>query len=411
VNAIDDVPDGSPAAASPSRHLRWLILAVLVLARTTVAFQLQSLAAIGPQIVAHFDIDYALLGTLIGLYMLAGIAIALPGGMLGQRFGDRRTALAGMALMIGGGIVLMLAEDIDFLVAGRLASGIGAILVNVLLAKMVGDWFATRDTALAMALLLSSWPIGIGLALVVLPPLAAWSGVNAALLLTVLLCVAAMLSFFLFYRPPDVDLEAPRSFRIALSRREWVLAIHAGVTWSLFNAGLILLVAFGPSLLVEHGHSLAAAAWIASLAMWTLGPAMIFGGGFFERLTRPAPAIAVTFVLGALVLLAFASGSAPILWTLLLGLLAAPAGVVMKMAVGIFSPANRAVGMGVFFSCFYAGMALMPAIAGYLREATGQAAAPILLAAACYGTTAALILLFEVASRALRETEPARAAS
>ncbi len=63
---------------------RWLILAVLFLARTVMAFQFQAIAALSSFVVADFRIDYAQLGFLIGLYLLPGIAIAYPGGLLGR---------------------------------------------------------------------------------------------------------------------------------------------------------------------------------------------------------------------------------------------------------------------------------------------------------------------------------------
>ena len=55
--------------------------------------------------VADLGIDYTKLGLLIGLYFLPGIAIAYPGGLLGQYFGDKRIALFGMALMVAGGLL------------------------------------------------------------------------------------------------------------------------------------------------------------------------------------------------------------------------------------------------------------------------------------------------------------------
>src|SRR5438270_9007242 len=55
---------------------RWLILAVLFLARTAMGFQFQAVAALSSFVVADLEIDYARLGLLIGLYLLPGVAIA-----------------------------------------------------------------------------------------------------------------------------------------------------------------------------------------------------------------------------------------------------------------------------------------------------------------------------------------------
>ena len=49
---------------------RWLILLVLFTARAAIAFQFQSIPALSPLLVENLQIDYALLGTLVGLYML-----------------------------------------------------------------------------------------------------------------------------------------------------------------------------------------------------------------------------------------------------------------------------------------------------------------------------------------------------
>src|SRR5262252_6868581 len=89
----------------PNVGERWLILAVLFLARTAMAFQFQAVAALSSFVVADLGIDYTKLGLLIGLYFLPAIAIAYPGGLLGQYFGDKRIALFGLALMVAGGLL------------------------------------------------------------------------------------------------------------------------------------------------------------------------------------------------------------------------------------------------------------------------------------------------------------------
>src|SRR6476620_10560452 len=110
---------------------RWLILAVLFLARTAMGFQFQSVAALSSFVVFDFDIGYSQLGLLIGLYLLPGIVIAYPGGLLGQYFGDKRIALFGMALMVAGGFLTSTGNDYARVFAGRLISGVGAVLLNV----------------------------------------------------------------------------------------------------------------------------------------------------------------------------------------------------------------------------------------------------------------------------------------
>ncbi len=135
---------------------RWLILAILFLARTAMGFQFQSIAALSSFLMDGLRIEYAQLGLLIGLYLLPGIAIAYPGGLLGQRFGDKRIALLGMMLMILGGILAAIGNDYWSVFAGRLIAGTGAVLLNVLLTKMTTDWFIGREIGTALAILVSS---------------------------------------------------------------------------------------------------------------------------------------------------------------------------------------------------------------------------------------------------------------
>ena len=49
---------------------RWLVLAVLAFARIAMGFQFQAVASVSPFIVEEFGIDYASIGTLIGLFVL-----------------------------------------------------------------------------------------------------------------------------------------------------------------------------------------------------------------------------------------------------------------------------------------------------------------------------------------------------
>src|SRR5476651_443616 len=99
-------PRRGAGAPMPIIQNRWLMLAVLFVARTAMALQFQTVASSGPFLIDALGIDFAALGLLIGLYMLPGVAIALPGGVLGQRFGAKAVVLAGLAMMAVGGAIM-----------------------------------------------------------------------------------------------------------------------------------------------------------------------------------------------------------------------------------------------------------------------------------------------------------------
>ena len=151
---------------------RWLVLALLIAVRATFAFQFGSVSAVSPFLIRDLVIDYASLGTLVSLYLLPGIVVSMPSGLAGGRFGERTVATAGLVLMIAGGLISAAAETYALAAAGRVVAGIGSVFLNVMLTKMVLDWFAGREMATAMALFLSSWPLGVAAALYTLAPLA-----------------------------------------------------------------------------------------------------------------------------------------------------------------------------------------------------------------------------------------------
>jgi MFS family permease len=116
---------------------RWSILALLFAVRFTMAFQFESVAAVAPLLGAKFDasladtslVDTSLadIGVLIGLYFTPGVALSLPGGAIGQRFGDERTTLIGLLLMLIGSLAMGLSDSWSGQMSGRLVAGVGGV--------------------------------------------------------------------------------------------------------------------------------------------------------------------------------------------------------------------------------------------------------------------------------------------
>ena len=63
--------------------------------------------------------------------------------------------------MVLGGMLIIWAPDWWSLTAGRLLAGAGGVALNVVMTKMVLDWFAGREISTAMGIFINSWPIGI----------------------------------------------------------------------------------------------------------------------------------------------------------------------------------------------------------------------------------------------------------
>lgn len=362
---------------------RWVMLLVLFLARTAMGFQFQSVASVSPLLVRDLAIDLALFGSLVGAWMLPGAVIAIPGGMLGGRFGDKRVALFGLALMVMGSAVTAGSSEYLTALAGRTVSGTGAALLNVLLTKMVADWFGDRDIATAMGILVVSWPIGIGLALVLLGPLSVATSWTFALQTSTAVCAAAFLLVALVYREPVALSAKPVKPRPAsrLTRQELAFASLSGAVWTFYNVAYIVVVSFAPLLLADRGLGVANAALIASAATWPLVVSVPLGGVLADRTGR-GEAIMHACFLGMAVCMPFMlMAPSPLIMLAIIGLIAGPAaGIIMAMPARVLRPEARSLGMGVYYTWYYIGMAVLPAIAGWWRDLSGVAAAPLIFA-------------------------------
>ena len=262
---------------------RWRSLAALTIARAAMGFQFQTVAALAPLLQRDLALDKAQLGWLIGLYLLPGAAVALPGGLLGKRFGDRRVVVAGLALMAVGGVGLAAAQWFAQANVARLVSGVGAVVLNVLVTKMVADAFEGKERLLAMSILINSWPIGIGLALLVAGPLGAhvgwpWGFASSALFALIGCALVAGL-----HRAPRAAAAGGAPARATLSRREWRSLVVASLPWLLYNAAFQIVLSFLPSLLVERGIGIAAAGSLVAVTTAMFVVSVQAGGVVLRR--------------------------------------------------------------------------------------------------------------------------------
>jgi MFS family permease len=354
---------------------RWGILAVLFTVRLAMAFQFQSVAAVAPLLGTTFGVSLADIGLLIGLYFTPGIALSLPGGAIGQKFGDKATVLCALALMLIGEVAMALSDSWSWQIAGRLVAGAGGVLLNVQMTKMIADWFAGREIATAMAVFVNSWPAGIALSLLTLPAIGIAHGV-----ITVYLAVAALIGLGIVlllagYQPPP-NLQVATASSARPDRNTLMAVIAAGLIWGLFNVGFAIVFSFGPTMLVEQGWSITAAGSAISIVLWLAVFSVPAGGLLADRTGRPRTILAVGCVVFAVLMLVLPGSSAVIPIVVALGLVCGlPAGPIMSLPTRVLQPGTRAIGMGVFYTVYYAAMMLGPVVGGAVAKSAGSAGA------------------------------------
>jgi MFS family permease len=180
-----------------------------------------------------------------------------------------------------------------------------------------------------------------------------------------------------------------------LDRLALLAVIVAGMIWGLFNVGFAMIFSFGPSLLAERGWSIAAAGSAISLVMWLSVVSVPLGGFLADRGNPFMLTIAASIAVAAL--LAWLTRSDAVITALvLIGLIGGfPAGPIMSLAARVLAPETRAIGMGVFYTLFYAAMMVGPAVAGRLAKSAGTAAVALDLGALTVLACPPLMWLFE----------------
>jgi MFS family permease len=370
----------------------WLILASLALARVGFGYQFQTVPTLGPELIRLFHIDYTTLGTLIGSYMLLGGFAAIPIGLLGRRFGDRTVLGAGLWLMVAGPLFSVAASGPAGIGIGRSIAGVGAVAMIVLQNKVIADWFHGRHFMLAISISVASYPIGIGMAQLILPPLVAAYGWQSGFVSDAAMLAVPAVLFLLSYRPAPHAAPVSRSFSLP-SGRECLLLVIGGLIWTAYTAGYSGYTSYVPSVMAVRGEGLVLTGVVLTIATWGNVPATMAGGG----MAAYVGAFRI-FLVGTLALVAGIAGTALLDWPIPLAVLIGIVGAFhpgVIMAVGTLSarPENRAVGMGLFYSMYYAGGAVAPALCGWSADLSGGPEGALLAAAAISALAIPMYLL------------------
>jgi len=177
-------------AKSHKRSASTVAVFALAVGQFLVGLDLSVMSVALPSIQAEFDVGMMQLQWAMMSYMVAGAALAVPLGALGDNLGRRRLYLFGTAAFVIGSAISALAPDIGVLILGRAVQGVGsgamgtlalAMLVAMVaqadIPKLIGMWTAVVSGAAALGPLIGGglvtafgwrWVFGINVILMAL---------------------------------------------------------------------------------------------------------------------------------------------------------------------------------------------------------------------------------------------------
>ena len=225
-----------------------------------------------------------------------------------------------------------------------------------------------------MSILINSWPIGIGAALLVVGQLADHQGWPWGMFSTAAFAVIGCAVVATIYRAPASASPAANTGLglETLTRTIGQRLLLSSLPWLLYNASFQIVLAFMPSFFVDNGFPLARATSFSAVIAIGFVLGVQAGGLLLKRSAQPDLICYAALGGWGVAILALSSGTAPLLWVVLAGVLGGlPAAALVSLPAEVLRPESRSAGMGIFFTVYYLGCAILPTGAGVLYDRAG----------------------------------------
>lgn len=338
-------------------------------------------------------------GLIVTTFNVLGMLVGMLAGMVCDRLGHKRLALAGLVVMAAGGALGAAAHGFGVLLFSRFVEGVGFILFAVPAPALMSSLTATaRDRSRALGLWSAYMPTGGTIALLAAPPLIAASGWRA---LWLACSAAALLAAF----PLAARVSASRptqlgSFRLVAESIRQKGNLAMALLFACYVAQWTSIMVWLPTFLTEQGVSTSAAALATALMVLVNAPGNLLGGWLLSRgmprgrLVIGASAIAALCEIGMLAspLAGGARFALVLVFSLCTGVI--PASVFAGLPVHARSPQHIATGNGMVQQFSNLGQFFGPLLIAWLASRFGgwQASLWALLAFAAGGAACGLAL-------------------
>ncbi|WP_182455689.1 MFS transporter [Streptacidiphilus sp. P02-A3a] len=337
-------------------NLRWVMLALGTAAQAGAFAFAYGLPYLIPTLRHTERLGLTGAGVLVACPTVGMLLALYAWGSAADRFGERVVLASGLGLSTAALTGAMLVHGLVPLGLMFALAGAAGASVSAASGRVVLGWFAPEQRGLAMGIRQTATPLGMLVAAVAMPPLAAAYGLRGALLfVTALSAVMTVLTALLVVDPPRPPQPAPGAERPASPYSgSWALwRIHGAsalLVWPQFTVG-----AFGLVFLTQVRHWSAVEAGQLMAVGQALAAASRIGAGRWSDAvsSRLRPMRTLAALVGTLTLLLAAcaqwwpSWAAVLLLVVLCGLSASTNGLSFTSVAELAGPrwAGRALGV------------------------------------------------------------------
>ena len=194
----------SPTSAIPRLGGKpWVMLALGLLAQTATSMLTSTPAFLIPQLHVHDHVPLATAGLLASTTTIGMVLALVAWGAVADRVGERWVIAGGLALAaVAAAAAAASSSSFGLLAVFLVIGGIASASSSPASGRLVVGWFPRNRRGLAMGIRQMSQPLGVALAALIVPPLAASFGIAVALLASVIFCGVLAIACAIVLRDP-----------------------------------------------------------------------------------------------------------------------------------------------------------------------------------------------------------------
>jgi sugar phosphate permease len=386
---------------------RWIVWAPLAFAFLASYFHRTATGIVADSLMREFSITRATdIGGLAAAYFYIYAAMQIPGGILADTCGPRRTMLLALTAATVGAVIFSLAQNIAMLYVGRIISSIGVGLIYVSIVKIEAEWFRTREFTTMTGLLVIAGSVGFLLAATPLALLVDRFGWRIAFLAIGAYTLLAEIACWCLVKDRPVDLGLPAITEV--EAQEGTIKLSANIksnnynvmdgfkmvigntaTWwpflssvAIYGVYMAFMGLWGvPYLMQIYGMTrVAASGYIMAMSVGTMIGGLLIGVLSDRMALRRLPNVVFTsvFLVLWLILTVWHAGKPPVgaLYPLCFGIGLAMSGINLNVACGKEAnpPAMTGMVAGIVNSGSFIGAALLQPLFGLVLDRHWQGA-------------------------------------